>query len=218
MNILIAGANGKIGRHLLKKFANSRHRARAMIRDRDQAPELLEMGAFETVVADLEGDVSEALRGMDAVIFTAGSGPHTGPDKTIDVDQNGAINLIDAAEKAGVKRFLMVSTMRADKPESGPEKMHHYFVAKQKADNHLRASSLDYTIVRPGKLTEHRGTGKVEAAERLDHFGEIPREDVARALVATLEASHTVRHGYDMIGGDAPIKDAISHLVFSEDS
>jgi uncharacterized protein YbjT (DUF2867 family) len=218
MNILIAGANGKIGRHLLAKLANSKHRARAMIRDKEQAPELLELGAFETVVADLEGDVSEALRGMDAVVFTAGSGPHTGPDKTIDVDQNGAINLIEAAEKAGVKRFLMVSTMRADKPETGPEKMHHYFVAKQKADNHLRASSLDYTIVRPGKLTEQRGTGKVEAAERLDHFGEIPREDVARALVATIEAEHTFRHGYDLLAGDVAIKEAIGGLTFSEES
>lgn len=216
MNVLIAGANGKIGRHLLSKFANSRHRARAMIRDREQAPELLELGAFETVVADLEGDVSEALRGMDAVIFTAGSGPHTGPDKTIDVDQKGAINLIDAAEKAGVKRFLMVSTMRADKPETGPEKMHHYFVAKQKADNHLRASSLDYTIVRPGKLTEEKGTGRVEAAERLDHFGEIPREDVARALLTTLEARHTFRHGYDMLQGEKPVKEAIAALTFKE--
>ena len=218
MNVLIAGANGKIGRHLLKKFANSRHRARAMIRDKDQGPELLELGAFETVVADLEGDVSEALRGVDAVIFTAGSGPHTGPDKTIDVDQNGAINLIDAAEKAGVKRFLMVSTMRADNPESGPEKMRHYFVAKQKADNHLRASGLDYTIVRPGKLTEEKGTGRVEAAERLDHFGEIAREDVARALLATLDAEHTCRHGYDLLAGDTPVKDAIAALTFVESS
>lgn len=216
MNVLIAGANGKIGRQLLKKFANSRHRARAMIRDKDQAPELLELGAFETVVADLEEDLSEALRGMDAVIFTAGSGPHTGPEKTIDVDQNGAINLINAAEQAGVKRFLMVSTMRADKPESGPEQMRHYFLAKQKADNHLRASSLDYTIVRPGKLTEEKGSGRVEAAERLDHFGEISREDVARALVASLEAEHGFRHGYDLLAGETPVREAIAGLVFTE--
>lgn len=216
MRVLVAGANGKIGRHLLRLMADGHHEARAMIRDRDQAPELLELGATETVVADLEGDLAEAVRGVDAIVFTAGSGPHTGPDKTIDVDQNGAINLIDTAERAGVTRFLMVSSMRADQPETGPEKMRHYFLAKQKADNHLRASGLDYTIVRPGKLTQGRGTGRVEAAERLDHFGEIPRGDVARALEATLEARHTFRRGYDLLAGDTPVGEAIAGLEFME--
>jgi uncharacterized protein YbjT (DUF2867 family) len=214
MQVLIAGANGKIGRHLLSYMAESEHQARALIRDADQAPELLELGAFETVVGDLESDCSRALQGCDAVVFTAGSGPHTGPDKTVAVDRDGAIRLIDAAEAAGVKRFLMVSSMRADQPETGPEHMQHYFHAKQQADNHLRASSLDYTIVRPGKLTEEAGLGWIEAAERLDHFGEIPREDVARALLETLTAEHTIRHGYDLLSGEQSISRAIAELTF----
>jgi uncharacterized protein YbjT (DUF2867 family) len=217
MNVLIAGANGKVGRHLLRQMADSEHQARALIRDPDQAPELLEIGASETVVGDLAGDCSDALRGCDAVVFTAGSGPHTGPEKTIEVDRNGAMRLIDAAERAGVKRFLMVSSMRADQPETGPEHMHHYFLAKQAADNHLRSSGLDYTIVRPGKLTTDKGVARVEAAERLDHFGEIPRSDVARVLLATLPADHTVRHGFDVIAGEEGIGKAIAGLRFRED-
>lgn len=216
MNVLIAGANGKIGRHLLRRMADSDHQARALIRNTDQAPELLEIGASETVVTDLAEDCSDALRGCDAVVFTAGSGPHTGPDKTIEVDRNGAIRLIDTAESAGVRRFLMVSSMRADRPESGPEHLRHYFLAKQAADNHLRASGLDYTIVRPGKLTGDRGCGRVSAAERLDSFGEIPRSDVARVLLATLTAGHTVRHGFDVVAGEQPVGEAIAGLRFRE--
>ncbi len=218
MQVLIAGANGKIGRHLLNYMADSEHQARALIRDADQAPELLERGAFETVVGDLERDCSRALQGCDAVIFTAGSGPHTGPDKTEAVDRDGAIGLIDAAEAAGVRRFIMVSSMRADQPETGPEHMQHYFHAKQQADNHLRAGTLDYTIVRPGKLTEGPGMGRIEVAERLDHFGEIPREDVARALLETLTAEHTIRHAYDLLSGDDNISRAIAGLSFTGDA
>jgi uncharacterized protein YbjT (DUF2867 family) len=217
MQVLIAGANGKIGRHLLAWLADSDHQARALIRDADQTPELLELGAFETVVGDLETDCSRALQGCDAVIFAAGSGPHTGPDKTTAVDRDGAIRLIDAAEAAGIGRFVMVSSMRADKPETGPEHMQHYFHAKQQADNHLRASSLDYTIVRPGRLNEEPGRGRVEAAERLDHLGEIPREDVARVLVETLTARHTLRRGFDVLTGEQGIGPAIAALSFAHE-
>lgn len=216
MQVLIAGANGKIGRDVLARMADSEHQARALIRDADQTPELLELGAFETVVGDLETDCSRALQGCDAIIFAAGSGPHTGPDKTTAVDRDGAMRLIDAAEAAGVGRFVMVSSMRADKPETGPEHMEHYFHAKQQADNYLRASSLDYTIVRPGKLNEEPGTGRVEAAGRLDHFGEIPREDVARALVETLTARHTLKRGFDLLAGEQEIARAIAELTFAE--
>ena len=115
MRVLIAGANGQIGRHLLEKMADTEHEARALIRDPEQGPDLQKLGATETVVGDLEGDCREALRGCDVVIFTAGSGPKTGPEKTVDVDQNGAINLMDTAKKMGIKRFIIVSSMRADK-------------------------------------------------------------------------------------------------------
>ena len=212
MRVLIAGANGKIGRHLVQQMANSRHTARAMVRRSEQAAELEQLGADETVVADLEEDCSHALKECDAVIFTAGSGPHTGPEKTIDVDQNGAIRLMDAAEAAGVKRFILVSSMRADAPEKAPEKIHHYLRAKHKADEHLRASSLDFTLVRPGPLTNDPGTGKVELSARLDRTGSIPREDVASVLLATLDADNTIHQSFDLLSGDHSIVESLPRL------
>lgn len=212
MRVLIAGANGKIGRHLIRLMADSPHTARAMVRDPEQAEALEQLGAAETVVGDLEQDCTHALKDCDAVVFTAGSGPHTGPEKTIDVDQNGAIRLIDAAQAAGVRRFLMVSSMRADRPENAPEKLHHYLRAKHKADEHLRASGLDFTLVRPGPLTNDPGSGNVELAARLDRTGSIPREDVAAVLLATLDADNTIHQSFDLLSGDYDIARALARL------
>lgn len=212
MRVLIAGANGKIGQHLVRLMAASPHTARAMVRKPEQAAALEQLGAAETVVGDLERDCTHALKDCDAVVFTAGSGPHTGPEKTIDVDQDGAIRLIDSARAAGVKRFLMVSSMRADRPENAPEKLHHYLRAKHKADEHLRASGLDFTLVRPGPLTNDPGTGKVELAARLDRTGSIPREDVAAVLLATLDADNSIHQSFDLLSGDYGIAESLSRL------
>jgi len=212
MHVFIAGANGQIGQYLLQEMAESDHEARALIRDPEQGPKLQQLGATETVVGDLEKDCSEAMRGCDAVIFTAGSGPHTGPDKTIDVDQDGAIRLMDTAKSMGIKRFIMVSAMRAEEPDKGPEKLRHYLWAKRKADDHLRNCGLDYTIVRPGRLTNEDGTGKVEVRDRLMEFGEIPRQDVARVLLAVLDSDNTSHCVFDVVSGDVPITEALAKL------
>lgn len=211
MKVLIAGANGKIGRRLIPHLVADNIQVRAMVPDLSQKAELETLGAHEVVEADLEGDCRQALEGQDAVIFTAGSGPHTGPEKTIDVDQNGAISLIDQAKELGVGRFIMVSSMRADDPASGPEKLRHYFAAKGKADDHLRASGLNYTIVRPGRLTEEPPLGKVEIAEKLKNFGDISREDVAKVLSETARrALHNQE--FDVIAGQIPITEALDSL------
>ena len=211
MKVLIAGANGKIGRRLIPHLVADNIQVRAMVRDLSQKADLETLGAHEVVEADLEGDCRQALEGQDAVIFTAGSGPHTGPEKTIDVDQNGAISLIDQAKELGVGRFIMVSSMRADDPASGPEKLRHYFAAKGKADDHLRASGLNYTIVRPGRLTEEPPLEKVEIAEKLKDFGDISREDVAKVLSETARAELGNRE-FDVIAGPTPIREALSKL------
>ncbi|MCG8392816.1 MAG: SDR family oxidoreductase [Pseudomonadales bacterium] len=211
MNVLIAGANGKIGRRLIPHLAADNLQVRAMVRDASQAESLRQLGAHEVVEADLEQDCRHALEGQDIVIFTAGSGPHTGPEKTIDVDQNGAISLIDQAKETGVGRFIMVSSMRADNPESGPEKLRHYFVAKGKADEHLRTSGLNYTIVRPGRLTEEPPTETVTLAPRLDNFGDISREDVALVLAETARRDLPDSE-FDVITGNTPVRDALDSL------
>lgn len=161
MRVLIVGANGLIGRLLIGQMVSGSHRSRAMIRSPEQASALTELGADAIVVADLEQDVQPALSSCDAVIFTAGSGGKTGPEKTDAVDRDGAIAVIDAARKTGVKRFVMVSSMGVDAPDKGPDNLQHYLLAKQAADDHLRESGLRYTIVRPGTLSDERGTGKV---------------------------------------------------------
>ena len=182
-----------------------------MVRDAAQAQSLKELGAADVVVADLEGDCRDALKGQHTVIFTAGSGPYTGPDKTIDVDQNGAISLVDQAKEQGASRFIMVSSMRADDPASGPEKMRHYFEAKGNADNHLRSSGLDYVIVRPGSLIEEPPLGKIRLEKKIKGFGEISREDVAKVL-AEVTRMEIRNQEFDVISGDTPIRDALQSL------
>ncbi len=212
MHVFIAGANGQIGQHLLREIADSNHEARALIRHPDQGPELQQLGATETVLGDLEQDCSEAMRGCDAVIFAAGSGPHTGPDKTIDVDQDGAIRLVDTAKAMGIKRFIIVSSMGAGAPEKGPEKLQHYLRAKHNADEHLKNSGLDYTIVRPGRLTDDDGTGKVTVSADLKEVGKIPRQDVARVLLAVLDSDNATDAVFDVVSGDTPVSEALAKL------
>lgn len=127
------------------------------------------------------------------------------------MDQNGAISLIDQAKEQGVGRFIMVSSMRADDPASGPEKLRHYFVAKGKADEHLRASGLNYTIVRPGRLTEEPPLEKVDIAEKLKGFGDISREDVAKVLSETARRELPNKE-FDVIAGSTLIRDALDAL------
>lgn len=212
MEVLIAGANGKIGRHLVALMTKSHHGAHAMVRDPAQVDTLKALGATEVPVADLEGNCSKALANCDAVVFTAGSGAHTGPDKTEDVDKNGAINLIDQAAAAGVRRFIIVSSMRADAPETGPDNMRHYFEAKKAADDHLRNSGLDFTIVRPGRLTEDEDTGHVDIAKDLGRFGDVPRADVAAVLLYTLDAPNTVDQHFELLAGDTPVAQALAGI------
>jgi len=212
MRVLIVGANGQVGRRLIKQMAAGPHQSQAMIRSAEQAAGLRELGADATVVADLENDIQAALDGCDAVIFTAGSGGKGGPEKTDAVDRDGAIAVIDAAQKAGVERFVMVSSMGADTPEKGPQGLQHYLRAKQKADEHLRASGLRYTIVRPGTLTDEEGTGKVYASQDLGRQGSIPRDDVAGVLLQVLDAPNTYGKQFELVSGESSVEQAVAAI------
>lgn len=205
MNVLVAGSHGQVGRYATRVLAESDHEVRGMIRAESQTAYIRDLGA-EPVVADLTGDVSHAVEGIDAIIFAAGSG---GED-VWGVDRDGAINLVDAAEAEGIERFVMLSSINADQPENSPEALREYLRAKAEADEHLRESDLTYTVVRPGPLTDESGTGRIRTGADLDRDDvEISREDVARTLVAALEAERTYGETFELAAGDDPIEEAL---------
>lgn len=214
LKVCVIGANGQIGRQLVQMLHESEtYTVRAMVRKEEQAAPLRETG-IEAVVADLEGTVdelAEAVNGCDAIIFTAGSGSHTGADKTLLVDLDGAVKSMEAAEKARVKRYVMVSALQAHNRGNWNEKIRHYYVAKHYADKVLMDSSLTYTIVRPGRLTNDPGTGKVAIAENLPRAS-VSREDVAKTVFACLQNENTYYRGFDLIQGEDQINDALNKL------
>ncbi|MFC3041885.1 SDR family oxidoreductase [Virgibacillus xinjiangensis] len=215
MKTLIVGANGKIGKHLVRKIVENGQEARAMIRKEEQASYFEDLGA-ETVVVDLEDSVEsiqKAVEGVDAVVFTAGSGPNTGKDKTILIDLDGAVKTVEAARAANVERFVLVSSFDTSREAivEAPSSFSPYVAAKRYADVALRNSGLSYTIVHPGILTNDDATGKVSAAEKVQR-GEVPREDVAEVLYQTLQTSSTIGKAFQVVSGDTPVKEAVESL------
>lgn len=205
MNVLVAGSHGQVGQHVTRLLAESDHSVQGMVRVESQAPDIRDLGA-EPVVADLTGDVSHAVEEIDAIIFAAGSG---GED-VWGVDRDGAINLIDEAVSAGVERFVMLSSINADQPENSPEALREYLRAKGEADEYLQQSNLTYTIVRPGPLTNEGGTERIKTGTDLDRDAiEIPREDVARTLIATLGAESTYDETFELAAGEVSIGEAL---------
>ncbi len=195
MRVLVAGAHGKTARRLVRMLAEDGHEVRGLVRKEEQTGDVEADGA-EPVVVDLEaedvgGGIGRAVEGCDAIVFAAGAGPGSGAERKETMDYGGAAKLVGAAEERGVRRYLMLSSIGADDPEGGSEPMRPYLRAKSRADERLKSSSLDYTIIRPGSLTEDEGKGTIEAAEKLGRRGEIPREDVARTFAHALENENT---------------------------
>jgi uncharacterized protein YbjT (DUF2867 family) len=208
--VAIAGGHGKIALILGRLLAERGDTARGLIRNPDQADDLRAVG-IEPVIADLENesDIASAIRGADAVVFAAGAGPGSGDARKRTVDFGGAVKLVEAAKAEGVSRYLIVSSMGADKaPEDGSEGFGAYLQAKFEADEAVRASGLDYTVVRPGGLTDDPGTGLVTIAEHTGR-GKIPRADVAAVFVACLDTPSTIGQSFDLISGTTPIPDAL---------
>jgi uncharacterized protein YbjT (DUF2867 family) len=211
--VAIAGGHGKIALLLGQLLAARGDTVRGMIRNPDQEGDLRAVG-IEPVLCDLESesDVASAVRGADAVVFAAGAGPGSGDARKKTVDRDGAVKLVEAAKAEGISRYLIVSAMGADKaPEDGSEGFGAYLQAKFEADEAVRASGLDYTVVRPGGLTDDPGTGLVAVAEHLDR-GQIPRADVAAVFLACLDQPATIGKSFDLISGDIPIAAALAVL------
>jgi uncharacterized protein YbjT (DUF2867 family) len=209
MTILVAGAHGAVGQHLVQLLTDAGHTVRAMIRDDEQAEGMRALGA-EPLVADLTGDVSGAPAGCDAVVFAAGSG-----GKNVEgVDRDGAIALIDATEAQVVGRFVMLSSIGADAPDEA-DQLQDYLRAKHAADQHLLGTGLTYTILRPTALTDGAGIGTAAFAASLDfdeHPKEVAREDVALALASALTVSETEGAVIEMTGGDTPIREGLASV------
>ena len=217
MRVVIAGGHGKIALILERLLAERGDTAVGLIRNPTQSGDLEAVGA-EAVVVDLENatvdDVAGHLRGADAVVFAAGAGPGSGVDRKTTVDRDAAILLADAAEAAGVGRYLMVSAMGADEPAAGDDPVFTaYLAAKAAADEAVRGrSGLNTTIVRPGGLTDDPATDRVRIAESTGR-GTIPRADVAAMLVALLDAPATGGVTFELISGDMSIAEAIAVLT-----
>lgn len=212
MLVAIAGGHGKVALHLARKLRAEGDDVRSMIRRPEHADDVREAGG-EPVVCDLEAAdvdaVAAAIEGADAVVFAAGAGPGSGTARKETMDYGGAVKLIAAAKQAGVSRYAIVSSRGADADAPGDDTFAVYLRAKGRADAELAASGLDYTIVRPGGLTDEPGTGRV----RIGADGDIPREDVATTFVAVLHEPRTIGLTFELVGGDAPISDAVAALI-----
>ncbi|WP_434594926.1 SDR family oxidoreductase [Streptomyces sp. A5-4] len=216
MRIVIAGGHGQIALRLERLLAARGHGVAGIVRDAGQSDDLREVGA-EPVVLDLESasveQVAEALSGADAVVFAAGAGPGSSTERKETVDRDAAVLLADAAERAGVRRYVIVSSMGADAEHQGDEIFDAYLRAKGAADDAVRSrAGLDWTVLRPGALTNDAGTGLV-TLEASTGRGPVPRDDVAAALAELLETPSTAGLTLELISGAVPVTVAVKDVA-----
>ncbi|WP_417857258.1 SDR family oxidoreductase [Xanthomarina gelatinilytica] len=205
--VLVAGATGNTGHKIIQLLKSSQYfEPIAMVRKEEQQAQFRAQ-QVQTVLGDLEKDVSHTMKQIDKVIFAAGSGGK----KVEAVDQEGAKKMIQASEKAKVKKFVMLSSMGADQPEQS-EELKDYLRAKHEADAYLQASQLNYSIVRPGRLTNDKGLGKIQLSKSLNTQGQISRNDVAQVLVRSLHEAATNKQTFEIIQGDTLIGEAFKDI------
>ncbi|TNC27326.1 NAD(P)H-binding protein [Amycolatopsis alkalitolerans] len=216
MRVVIAGGHGNIALRLERQLAANGDQAVGIIRNRDHAADLREAGA-EPVVLDLESvsaeEVAEVLKGADAAVFAAGAGPGSGMARKDTVDRGAAALFGAVCERAGVRRHVQIGSMGVGRrPRPGTDEVYAaYLLAKEAAEVDLRTRDLDWTILRPGRLTNEPPAGEVHLAESVE-YGEISREDVASVIVAILEEGRTFRRTFEVVGGNTPIAEAITRL------
>ena len=217
MIVAIAGAHGKIAMRLASLLAGEGDTVIGLIRNPDHAPDVSAQGA-SAVVCDLEhatvDEVAGAIRDADAAVFAAGAGPGSGAERKLTMDRDGAIKLLDAATAAGVPRFQIISAVGAEDPPGGEDAFSVYLRAKAEADEAVRASDRDWTVVRPGGLTDDRGTGLVRI-ESSPFRGQVPRDDVASILARLLRDSRSSHRLLYVNGGEQPAEQALD-VVLSE--
>lgn len=206
-NILVVGATGTTGKQIVNLLKSSQYfEPFAMVRKDSQVKEFEAM-EVKTVWGNLEEDVTKTVKNIDKVIFAAGSGGK----KVVAVDQEGAKKMIDAANKAGVKKFVMLSSMGADQPENATE-LKEYLEAKHNADEYLKASNVPFAIVRPGSLTNDTATNKIVLGKSLEH-GSISRADVAQVLSRVLHDGVAQNETFEIVKGETLIAEALNSVA-----
>ncbi len=215
MRVAIAGAHGKIARLLAWQLHEAGDEVVGLIRNPDHATEVQAQGA-RAVICDLEhatpAELAGAVEGADAVVFAAGAGPGSGPERKLTVDRDGAIALRDAARQAGVGRYVMVSAVGAERPPDDDDVFSVYLRAKAAADAALRDSDLAWTIVRPGRLTDEPPAGQI-SLRREPFRGEVARADVATLLAAVLHDPRSAGETLYVNGGEDPVEEALDALL-----
>ncbi|WP_141014198.1 SDR family oxidoreductase [Nocardioides sambongensis] len=214
MRIAIVGGHGKIALQLQPLLVAGGHQPVALVRREEYRAELEEIGA-EVRLLDIENDGDEAFaaafEGCEAVVFAAGGGPDGDIERKRTVDLEGSLKSIRGAQTRGIRRFVQVSAIDVDRPvpDDAGEVWKAYVAAKRDADVALRASDLDWTIVRPGLLTDDPATGLVALGPDVER-GEVTRADVAATLAAILDAPESAGHQWNLVGGDVPVAEAVS--------
>ncbi|WP_037575233.1 SDR family oxidoreductase [Phaeacidiphilus oryzae] len=218
MRMVIAGGHGQIALRLERLLSARGDSVAGIIRKPEQSDDLREAGA-EPLVCDLESatvdEVAALLTGADVVVFAAGAGPGSGAARKDTVDRGAATLLADAAEQAGVRRYLMVSAMGADAaaPDGGDPVFGAYLRAKGAADDDLRArKGLEWVVLRPGRLVDSPGTGRVALARETGR-GEVSRDDVAAVLAELARASGVDGLTLELVGGDVPVAEAVAAVA-----
>ena len=213
MRVVVAGGHGKVARHLSRALSARGDVPLALIRSLDQVEDVTGDGA-EAVVLDLERcnveDVAGAITGADAVVFAAGAGPGSGARRKDTVDRAAAVLLADAAELAGVRRYVLVSAMGVDErpPEGTDDVFAAYLHAKAASEQDLRGRDLDWTVLRPGRLTDDEPTGHVQLEESVAG-GSVPRADVAAVLAALLQTPESAGLTLELVAGVVPVEAAV---------
>jgi len=217
MRVVIAGGHGKIALLLEHLLAGRGDQAVGLIRNPAQAADVRQAGA-EAVVCDLEaasaGDVAALLSGAAAVVFAAGAGPGSGAARKDSVDRGASVLMAGAAERAGVRRFVQISSMGAGQPPrpGRDEVWAAYITAKTAAEDDLRSRDLDWTILRPGHLTDAPAAGRIRLAAPPVPAGSVPRADVAAVIAALLDEPGTRHQTLELTGGDSPIAAAVRSI------
>jgi len=212
MKIAIAGGHGQIALILSRILADAGHEPIGIVRNPDHVADVEKAGAA-ALVLDLEktdaATLASHLPGVDALVFAAGGGPNSGADRKLTVDRDAAVLVADAAELAGVRRLLVVSAMSADDFDPDSDDVFQiYLRAKSEADAAIRARELEWTIIRPGGLTNDAPLGTVNISQSVER-GTIPRADVAALLAVLLETGRGVRDQFEVISGATPVADAL---------